>query len=102
MQFFVAVACLGMNDDQLRKIAVEGWRLSSNATRTQAETRFDCCGFNGTGPEGIGPDCKALSDLQCIKENNCSDCWDKIRPRMDEALRVAGGIGLFFSFTEVN
>ena len=31
----------------------------------------------------------------------CMSCWEKVNKYVDKAVRMAGGFGLFFSFTEV-
>ena len=31
----------------------------------------------------------------------CKSCWDKVAMYIDKGVKAAGGIGLFFSFTEV-
>ncbi|XP_034748656.1 tetraspanin-13b [Etheostoma cragini] len=37
----------------------------------------------------------------CFPNNSCSPCADKIQEHAGEVLRFVGGIGLFFSFTEI-
>ena len=37
----------------------------------------------------------------CTESNSGGTCWNVIGQYMDQALKLAGGIGLFFSFTEV-
>ena len=31
----------------------------------------------------------------------CKSCWEKVSGYVDKAVKMAGGFGLFFSFTEV-
>jgi len=31
----------------------------------------------------------------------CQSCWEKVSVYVDKAVKMAGGFGLFFSFTEV-
>lgn len=38
----------------------------------------------------------------CFPNHSCLPCADKIQEHAGEALRFVGGIGLFFSFTEVS
>ena len=37
----------------------------------------------------------------CTEANSGGTCWNVIGQYMDQALKLVGGIGLFFSFTEV-
>ena len=37
----------------------------------------------------------------CTETTSGGMCWNVIGQYMDQALKLAGGIGLFFSFTEV-
>lgn len=46
--------------------------------------------------------CLAASPLQaCFSHTKCDTCAAKIQEHAGEVLRFVGGIGLFFSFTEV-
>ncbi len=38
----------------------------------------------------------------CFPNHSCLPCAEKIQEHAGEALRFVGGIGLFFSFTEVS
>ena len=44
---------------------------------------------------------------QCYNPNgtlpaSCHSCFSEVKPKMTKAFRGAGGLGLFFSFPEVN
>ncbi|KAK2155422.1 hypothetical protein LSH36_241g07013 [Paralvinella palmiformis] len=80
MQFSIACACLAMNDEQRESLAKQGWRL--------ADTTL----LNTTQPPSLND-----THVQCP----CEPCLNKIKEPMKEATKVAGGIGLFFSFTEI-
>ena len=83
----------------------------------QAETLFQCCGYdiNDTvirihdAPwceENIDI-CKPLTTTTAADSNStkltqdCITCSDKIDSKMDKGFNAVGGLGLFFSLTEV-
>ena len=45
----------------------------------------------------IDPDELAQNVTTCP----CRSCWDQVATYVDDAVKAAGGVGLFFSFTEV-
>ncbi|XP_076366580.1 tetraspanin 97E isoform X2 [Tachypleus tridentatus] len=108
IQFSVACACLAFNEDQQHKIAVKGWRSSSNELKSEAQRFFNCCGFENytLGPEDkMGhPSCWGVASC-CTSERqcnaNCELCGPKLLNAINSGLQISGGVGLFFSFTEV-
>uniref|UniRef100_A0A674P6X6 Tetraspanin 31 n=1 Tax=Takifugu rubripes TaxID=31033 RepID=A0A674P6X6_TAKRU len=42
-----------------------------------------------------------LIAIACKKEGHCFTCGDKMLTHATEALKILGGVGLFFSFTEI-
>ena len=69
--------------------------MAQNSTKLEAEKFFGCCGFddNSTGYMcDQVPECKV----------SCSSCKVSIEDKIDSAFDTAGGLGLFFAFTEVN
>ncbi|KAG1666603.1 Tetraspanin-31 [Nymphon striatum] len=110
VQFSVACACLAVDEDQQHELAARSWSTSSNQTRQEAQKIFNCCGFENqtfSAADTLGhPACNA--DVKCCKPlpldpcNGCDPCWEKVKNAIGSALRISGGIGLFFSFTEVN
>ncbi|BFZ22248.1 hypothetical protein BsWGS_25287 [Bradybaena similaris] len=120
LQFSLACACLAVNADQKDALAEQGWRMSSNMTRSEVQSQFNCCGFKQTNlPLGdpLGhPDCDVSSDCckgktdPCCTGNYvnattqscpCQPCFDVLQPLIYNAFSVTGGLGLFFSFTEI-
>lgn len=100
IQFSIACACLAVDDATRRQLALKGWDSSSNQTRKEVEDAFKCCGFlNSTLPS---PD----FDL-CLKNNcnnstdSCPTCDVKLDSIIRYGFRISGGMGLFFSFTEI-
>ena len=62
LQFSLACACLAITPDQQDKLLHEGWKLSSDNIKKDAQETFSCCGFdtyNNTDVEdGMGhPGC---------------------------------------------
>ncbi|KAL8610826.1 hypothetical protein ACOMHN_056681 [Nucella lapillus] len=121
LQFALACACLAVNGEQKDALAEEGWMLASITTRSDVQRQFNCCGFktqNTPSNESLGhPDCASVapccdnSDANCCKQNNgnttekghcpCDTCFMKMKPVIYNAFTATGGVGLFFSFTEV-
>jgi len=93
IQFFFAVACLAVTDQQVRSTIETGWKLSSNETICIAEKRFDCCGLGNRR----GPSCPGLD---CTKPD-AKDCSSLLEHAVEDSLQAAGGVGLFFSFSEL-
>lgn len=46
LQFSLACACLAVNGDQKDALAEQGWKMSSNKTRSEVQYQFECCGFS--------------------------------------------------------
>jgi len=96
IQFFFAVACLAMTDKQIRSTIESGWSMASNETRCIAQKRFNCCGFDSSSK--YAPDC---GDFKCSVDGHVP-CWEhNMQHTVEDALQAAGGVGLFFSFTEI-
>nr|KAF6498370.1 tetraspanin 31 [Rousettus aegyptiacus] len=72
----------------------------SNKTRDELERSFDCCGlFNLTT---LYQQDYAFCTAICKSQSpTCQMCGEKFLKHSDEALKILGGVGLFFSFTEI-
>ncbi|XP_050405559.1 tetraspanin-13 isoform X2 [Patella vulgata] len=122
LQFSLACACLAVNTQQKDDLVTRGWMKASNETRDNVQKNFDCCGFLDNklpASDNKGhPPCKELSccklnpsrsccsgqpenttNLTCPLE--CQACYHKLQDKIYAAFSVTGGIGLFFSFTEI-
>jgi len=97
IQFFFAVACLAMTDKQIQSTVETGWDSASNATLCVAQQRFDCCGLNSGHMRA--PSCSA--EFVCTNPSSHRLCWPNMKHTVEDALQAAGGVGLFFSFTEI-
>ncbi|CAN9514169.1 unnamed protein product [Ophioblennius macclurei] len=95
LQFSVSCACLSLNTDQQNQLLEAGWNRSES-TQRDVEKTLDCCGFSSF-------DSTSSCSAPCFSRQpqTCSTCSVTIQSYAGEVLRFVGGIGLFFSFTEV-
>ncbi|KAM9353873.1 tetraspanin-13-like [Symphorus nematophorus] len=95
MQFSVSCACLALNKDQQNQLLEVGWN-KSESTQEDVEKSLDCCGFSYVNYNGS---CAA----SCINKTppKCDTCSSIIQNYAGGVLQFVGGIGLFFSFTEI-
>lgn len=96
VQFSVSCACLALNKEQQNNLLAAGWNRSE-VTQNDIEKTLDCCGFftvdlNGTCPARC---------FHVAPTPTCNSCSNIIQQYTGDVLRFAGGIGLFFSFTEI-
>ncbi|XP_068426286.1 tetraspanin-13a [Clinocottus analis] len=96
MQFSVSCACLALNKDQQNHLLEVGWN-KSEATQRDVEKTLNCCGFNSIPYNGS---C-AASCYNMPSTIVCDTCSSTIQQTAGDVLRFVGGIGLFFSFTEI-
>jgi len=95
IQFSVACACLGVDEKKELQLAEAGWNHADNATKLEAEQLFGCCGYDSP-TQGIQCD-----DVERCKQGACPTCQAAIKDKINYAFNAAGGLGLFFSFTEL-
>ncbi|XP_039974037.1 tetraspanin-13-like [Xiphias gladius] len=95
LQFSVSCACLALNKEQQNHLLEVGWN-KSEATQWDVEKTLDCCGFSSVNYNGS---CAA----RCFVNTpaSCESCSDIIQQYAGEVLQFVGGLGLFFSFTEI-
>lgn len=111
-QFGVSCSCLAINRSRQEGLFSSAWPLLSNKTKTELEESLDCCGLlNSTADPGAfrtfqaefsacPAKCKALLGRD-PRAPPCLTCGEKMLRHSDEALKILGGVGLFFSFTEI-
>ncbi|CAJ0953817.1 unnamed protein product [Ranitomeya imitator] len=80
----------------------ETWTSMGNVTRREMEKNLNCCGWLNTTEKlsqynGDFSVCIA----ECKSKNTCDTCGNKMLNHAGEALKILGGVGLFFSFTEI-
>ncbi|KAK7129256.1 hypothetical protein R3I94_017463 [Phoxinus phoxinus] len=101
-QFGVSCSCLAMNQGQQEKLLHSSWRIMSNDTRISLEKKLDCCGlFNNTQLQTDFLSDLSLCGAPCVGKKSCLTCGEKMLQHSSEALKILGGVGLFFSFTEI-
>lgn len=94
VQFSVSCACLALNQGQQSQLLEVGWNNTASA-RNDIQRNLNCCGFRNFNPNDT---CLA----SCFKDgHSCPPCAPIIGRYAGEVLRFVGGIGLFFSFTEI-
>jgi len=103
IQFSVSCAAIGINADDEKKILLKGWEQADENTKFDAETLFDCCGLNSvdTGVRCEELQCFGKQDNATAPVNHCDPCMTKLQEKIDGAFNAAGGLGLFFAFTEL-
>eukprot|EP00128_Syssomonas_multiformis_P009253 Colp12_sorted_trinity150504_noHs@2130 len=97
IQFSISVAALAITDDQQKTVLSEAWIHLSDETKMDVQDALTCCGFfnlNTTDPYGPGPNCTKA-------QLNGGTCFGKMEADMDKGLKAAGGVGLFFAFTQL-
>uniref|UniRef100_A0A4W3GK72 Tetraspanin 31 n=1 Tax=Callorhinchus milii TaxID=7868 RepID=A0A4W3GK72_CALMI len=101
MQFGVSCSCLAINRSQQEHLLKLAWNRLSNRTRMDLEQQMNCCGFmNDTDNTATFALDYHMCTLPC-KTTRCQTCGDVMLQHSGEALRILGGVGLFFSFTEI-
>jgi len=92
IQFSIACACLAVDDKTQGSLAESGWNSANNETIKEVQELFNCCGFESSNS----------STIECPTScgTTCQSCSLKLKSVINNAFRVSGGIGLFFSFTE--
>lgn len=94
VQFSVSCACLALNKDQQNHLLEVGWN-KSEATHSDIEKTLDCCGFYSVNNVSCAARCFHNTPV------SCEPCSNIIQQYAGEVLQFVGGIGLFFSFTEI-
>ncbi|KAK3547697.1 hypothetical protein QTP86_027752, partial [Hemibagrus guttatus] len=84
------------------KLLSSTWSLMGNATKMDLENNLDCWGlFNNTADHLTFDTDLLLCKASCLQTQTCKTCGYKMLQHASEALRILGGVGLFFSFTEI-
>lgn len=102
-QFGVSCSCLAMNSGQQEALLSSAWGMLENKTRMDLESQLNCCGLyniNSSRVLNIQAN-QETCPAKCMIDNNCSACGHLMLNHATEALKILGGVGLFFSFTEI-
>ncbi|XP_053311761.1 tetraspanin-31 [Spea bombifrons] len=102
-QLVVSCSCLAMNTSQQVHLLNVTWSRMSNDTRMELEKSLNCCGLLNTTESRTQFNMDySLCRSECLlQDQKCLTCGDKMLKHADEALKILGGVGLFFSFTEI-
>ncbi|XP_029362329.1 tetraspanin-31 isoform X2 [Echeneis naucrates] len=95
-------ALCSLNVVYMEALLNSAWNILLNDTKIDLESQLNCCGLlnvttKRTEFEQDVQNCPAI----CKKESVCFSCGDKMLNHATEALKILGGVGLFFSFTEI-
>jgi len=121
IQFSVSCAALAINEDDEKRIIQTAWQKSPDSLIIQAEQTFDCCGLgvmqNGTvyltpNEDDVKwsidhkvfdnyPSAKCHHDAEGTTSQDCQTCFSLITDKVNSGFNGAGGLGLFFSFSEL-
>ncbi|XP_012692222.1 tetraspanin-31 [Clupea harengus] len=101
-QFGVSCSCLAISMDQQGKLLNTSWSYMGDDTRQSLEQHLDCCGFLNTTAsiEQFNKDINACT-AECKVKKECSSCGDLMLQHSGKVLKILGGVGLFFSFTQI-
>ncbi|XP_063064205.1 tetraspanin-31 [Engraulis encrasicolus] len=101
-QFGVSCSCLAMNRGQQGQLLTSSWKVM-NTTKLDLENKLNCCGlFNTTDTVELFNSDYAMCNAPCkTSPAGCQTCGYMMLEHASEALRILGGVGLFFSFTEI-
>ncbi|PWA24313.1 hypothetical protein CCH79_00018705 [Gambusia affinis] len=116
-QFGVSCSCLAMNRGQQVVLLNSTWGMLNNKTKINLEDQLDCCGLLNVSNSRSQFDedvrnCKAVLQKKtvyypyyilqpCTARGGCLSCGDKMLNHATEVLKILGGVGLFFSFSEI-
>jgi len=124
IQFSCSCAALAINEDDEIKLIKNAWKsaeTNSPSLVIQAEQTFDCCGLglddknelylkpnehdkNFTLEHHVFKD---FPSAECYHQDDkpmsekCLTCYSHINDKVNSGFNAAGGLGLFFSFTEL-
>jgi len=125
IQFSCSCAALAINENDEKMLIKRAWNTAESKSPSlviQAEQTFDCCGLgideetNAVYPNPNEHDqnftntnhvFKDYPDAQCYHlegkppKDDCLTCYSHISDKVNSGFNAAGGLGLFFSFTEL-
>ncbi|XP_022058485.1 tetraspanin-31 [Acanthochromis polyacanthus] len=107
-QFGISCSCLAMNRGQQEVLLKSAWGMLDDKTKTDLESQLNCCGLHNV-TNSTATDVPKLDKNQqscsapCAKQKpyDCVTCVERMLNHATEALKILGGVGLFFSFTEI-
>lgn len=102
VQFGVSCSCLALTQDQQGKLLNGSWSYMGLETRQNLELHLNCCGFlNTTGSEEEFKNDLDICKAKCKETGFCNSCGDLMLQHSGKVLKILGGVGLFFSITQI-
>lgn len=108
IQLSISIGALAVTAKQQRQILKAGWdKAVTVKEKVDLQQKLDCCGFE-TKNCTVNSKHPSCSGLQCCfnpttgKSEDCprcDTCYHAYKGKLEHYLSVAGGVGLFFSFT---
>ncbi|KAM3872043.1 tetraspanin-31 [Diretmus argenteus] len=100
-QFGISCSCLAMNRAQQETLLSSTWKIMINKTKEDLETQLNCCGMLNNAASQAQFNQDVINCPAPCKTTKCTPCGDLMLHHATEALKILGGVGLFFSFTEI-
>jgi len=124
IQFSCSCAALAINENDEKMLIKKAWTTAETKSPSlviQAEQTFDCCGLGINANDTVYTDpsdldikfttdndvFKNYQDADCYHakgekpKKECQTCYSHISDKVNSGFNAAGGLGLFFSFTEL-
>jgi len=125
IQFSCSCAALAINEQDEKILIKKAWTSAETNSKSlviQAEQTFDCCGlginkttdelYKDPSPEDQAwttenkvfdnrPDATCYHPNGTAMKDDCQTCYSIISDKVNSGFNAAGGLGLFFSFTEL-
>ena len=104
----VSIAALTVSPAKQEQLLRSSWQRLGNQTKDELQVAGNCCGFHVlaelANTSMSHPPCTKLPCCKKKAHNYCEECpacFTYFKDSIDQVLSVAGGVGLFFSFTLV-
>ncbi|KAL6464695.1 hypothetical protein MHYP_G00270120 [Metynnis hypsauchen] len=101
-QFGMSCSCLAFSTEQQENVLYSSWGTMDGDARKTLEQHMDCCGLIDSPEKRDEFSMDAsLCTAACKVKGICFKCGDLLLQDGGEALKILGGVGLFFSFSEL-
>ncbi|XP_042304025.1 tetraspanin-31 [Sceloporus undulatus] len=100
-QFGISCSCLAIKRSKQESLLSGGWRLVKENTKKSIESNLNCCGLFNKSESAETFKSDVESCPAACKKTRCLSCGEVMMEHAGEALKILGGVGLFFSFTEI-
>ncbi|XP_008101726.1 tetraspanin-31 [Anolis carolinensis] len=100
-QFGISCSCLALKRSKQESLLSGAWKIVKVDTKKSLEINLNCCGlFNDTeSADTFKADVDSCT--AACKKTRCHTCGVVMMEHAGEVLKILGGVGLFFSFTEI-